>query len=39
MFKLADANTHNETDKNSDWLHRQSTYSNGLQQLLGYLFC
>ena len=31
MFKLADVNTHNETDENSDWLYRQSTYSNGLQ--------
>ncbi|XP_066315910.1 uncharacterized protein [Miscanthus floridulus] len=28
-----DANTHNETDDNSDWLHRQSTYSNDFQQL------
>ena len=37
MFKLADVNTPNETDKNSDRLHRQSTYSNGLQQLSGYL--
>ncbi|XP_066376908.1 uncharacterized protein [Miscanthus floridulus] len=28
-----DANTHNEIGENSDRLHRQSTYSNGFQQL------
>ena len=37
MFELADGNTTNEMDENSDWLHRQSTYSNGLQQLSGCL--
>jgi hypothetical protein len=39
MFKLADVNTNNETDENSDWLHRQSTFDNSKQQLSGYLLC
>jgi hypothetical protein len=39
MFKLADANTNNETDENSDWFHRQSTFGNSKQQLSGYLLC
>jgi hypothetical protein len=38
MFKLADVNSDNEIDENSDELHRQSTFNNGLQQLSGYLF-
>ena len=37
MIELVDGNTTNEMDKNNDWLHRQTTYSIGLQQLSGYL--
>jgi len=39
MFKLADGNTTNGMDENSDKLHMHSTNSNGANELSGYLFC
>jgi hypothetical protein len=37
--KRREGDTTNQTDENSDRLHMHSTYSNGAEQLSGYLFC
>lgn len=37
--KLCERDTVDQTSENSDWLHVHSAYSNGAEQLSGYLFC